>query len=144
MYICTLNKSSLHQSPPFNGQKQEPLFLLNMVFFEIIQNTAIVYALFELFMSVTPLLWVGVAAGVVVGWAWKPKWANLDGVGDWFTSIMPSPLFPPFNGISFPIEFSSVQNLTSVNFQFPGFISWSFQKEVPEFTHAPRLVFGTP
>nr|GMD94857.1 START domain-containing proteins involved in steroidogenesis/phosphatidylcholine transfer [Ipomoea batatas] len=103
------------------------------------QNTAIGYALFEVFMCITPL-WLAVAAGVVVGWAWKPKWANLDGAGDWFTSVvMPSPSFPlSFNGISFPTHFASVQNLTSVNFQFPSFISGSFDKQVPEFTHAPR------
>nr|GMD97552.1 START domain-containing proteins involved in steroidogenesis/phosphatidylcholine transfer [Ipomoea batatas] len=68
-------------------------------------------------MCITPL-WLAVAAGVVVGWAWKPKWANLDVIGDWFTSVKPSPSIPSsFNGISFPTPFASVQNLTTVNFQ---------------------------
>lgn len=30
----------------------------------------------ELLMFMTPL-WVAVIVGVLVGWAWKPKWANL-------------------------------------------------------------------
>ncbi|KFK33976.1 hypothetical protein AALP_AA5G086000 [Arabis alpina] len=35
----------------------------------------------DLFLFVTPI-WIAVAAGVLVGWVWRPKWAYLTGDGD--------------------------------------------------------------
>ncbi|VFQ68730.1 unnamed protein product [Cuscuta campestris] len=83
-------------------------------------------------MSMTPL-WFAVAVGVLVGWAWKPHWVNLDGAANWAASIVPtSSALPSLSGIGIPIDLGSVQNFTSVNFQLPGFITWNFEKEPSE------------
>ncbi|KAG5563590.1 hypothetical protein RHGRI_006136 [Rhododendron griersonianum] len=45
-------------------------------FFEILQRPTIWDVLTELMFFMAPL-WVATIVGVVVGWAWKPKWVNL-------------------------------------------------------------------
>ncbi|XVE58181.1 hypothetical protein DITRI_Ditri04bG0149700 [Diplodiscus trichospermus] len=46
------------------------------VFLEILTKPTFGEAFSELMMFITPL-WVAVIVGVLVGWAWKPNWANL-------------------------------------------------------------------
>ncbi|XP_022722159.1 uncharacterized protein LOC111279443 [Durio zibethinus] len=46
------------------------------VFMEILRKPTLGDVLSELMMFIAPL-WVAVIVGVFVGWAWKPKWANL-------------------------------------------------------------------
>lgn len=43
---------------------------------EILQRPTIGGVLGELMLFVSPV-WIAVIIGVLVGWAWKPKWANL-------------------------------------------------------------------
>lgn len=52
--------------------------------FEIFQKPSIGDVLLELMVFTTPI-WVAIVVGVLVGWAWKPKWANL--CRDSFSSI---------------------------------------------------------
>lgn len=44
---------------------------------EILQRPSIGEVILELGMFMAPI-WIAVVFGVLVGWAWKPKWANLD------------------------------------------------------------------
>lgn len=44
---------------------------------EILQRPSIGEVILELGMFMAPI-WIAVVVGVLVGWAWKPKWANLD------------------------------------------------------------------
>lgn len=48
---------------------------LGSVLLEILQRPTIGEVLSEILIFVIPL-WVAVAVGVLVGWAWKPKWAS--------------------------------------------------------------------
>lgn len=48
---------------------------LGSVLLEILQRPTIGEVLNEILIFVIPL-WVAVAVGVLVGWAWKPKWAS--------------------------------------------------------------------
>lgn len=43
---------------------------------EILQRPTIGGVLGELMLFVAPV-WIAVIVGVLVGWAWKPRWANL-------------------------------------------------------------------
>lgn len=45
-------------------------------FLEILQKPTIGDVLLELMALMTPI-WAAIVVGVLVGWAWKPKWANL-------------------------------------------------------------------
>ncbi|CAN4127108.1 unnamed protein product [Withania somnifera] len=44
---------------------------------EILQRPSTGEVIIELGMFMAPI-WIAVVVGVLVGWAWKPKWANLD------------------------------------------------------------------
>lgn len=48
---------------------------LGSVLLEILQRPTIGEVLSEILIFVIPL-WVAVAIGVIVGWAWRPKWAS--------------------------------------------------------------------
>ncbi|KAL3834889.1 hypothetical protein ACJIZ3_009625 [Penstemon smallii] len=47
------------------------------VFLEILQRPTIGDMVLELMVFMAPI-WIAVVVGVLVGWAWKPKWANLN------------------------------------------------------------------
>lgn len=49
---------------------------LSLVLLDILQKPSMVDVISELMMLIAPL-WIAVIAGILVGWAWKPKWANL-------------------------------------------------------------------
>ena len=46
-----------------------------MALFGVLERATVVDILGELAMFIAPL-WIAVIFGVIVGWAWKPKWAN--------------------------------------------------------------------
>ncbi|XP_047315704.1 uncharacterized protein LOC124919502 isoform X1 [Impatiens glandulifera] len=82
---------------------------LASILWGILQRPSISDIMMELFVFTIPL-WIAVFIGVLVGWAWKPKWANLAGDG--------------LDSSSFSMGFVSLPNLNSLKLQFPGFISW--------------------
>ncbi|KAL0446559.1 UNVERIFIED_CONTAM: hypothetical protein Slati_1783800 [Sesamum latifolium] len=76
--------------------------------------------MFELMVFMAPI-WVAVLVGVLVGWAWKPKWANLNvdfvdstaNKGGTKKSVI---LLPQFA--------ASIPSLSSLKRQIPSCISW--------------------
>lgn len=86
---------------------------------EILRGSSVVDILGDLFMFIAPL-WIAVIVGVLVGWAWKPKWANFR--RDMLDSLVPndtSALSP-----SLSTCFSSIPSLNSFKFQLPSCIPW--------------------
>lgn len=89
-------------------------------FLEILQRPAIGEVMFELMVFMAPI-WIAVLVGVLVGWAWKPSWANLNmgfldstaNKGDSNESAM---MFTQFA--------ASVPSLSSLKRQVPTCISW--------------------
>lgn len=79
---------------------------------EIFQRPSIGDVIAELMMVIAPL-WIAVLVGVLVGWSWKPKWANLYGAID--SSPSSSSLFQQLSG--------SIPSLSSLKLQLPTFIS---------------------
>ncbi|XP_044476782.1 uncharacterized protein LOC123204249 [Mangifera indica] len=69
----------------------------------------------ELFMLIAPL-WIAVIVGVLVGWAWKPKWVNLD-----YRDLVDASLSKVANSSS--IGFASIPSLDFLKFQLPTCIS---------------------
>ena len=49
-------------------------------FLEILQKPTIGDVVLELMALATPI-WAAIVVGVLLGWAWKPKWANSLSVG---------------------------------------------------------------
>lgn len=90
---------------------------------EILQRPTFGEVIFELGMFMAPI-WIAVLVGVLVGWSWKPKWANL-AIDSVPTTHVPS------SGML-------LQNLSSgfstLKFQLPTCISWI--KE----THSPPSI----
>ncbi|KAI3453296.1 hypothetical protein Pfo_009959 [Paulownia fortunei] len=89
-------------------------------FLEIFKRPTIGDVMFELMVFMVPI-WVAVLVGVLVGWAWKPKWANLNvdfldstaNKGETNKSVM---VFPQFA--------ASMPSLSSLKRQVPTCISW--------------------
>lgn len=78
--------------------------------FDILQRPTIGNAMAELMIFMAPL-WIAVIVGVLVGWAWRPQWANL----------------PPKISASHDIvstTFASIPSLNSLKLQLPSCISW--------------------
>lgn len=91
------------------------------VFIEILRKPTIGGVFSELAVFIAPL-WVAVIVGVLVGWTWRPKWANLGGemlydcsASKKTVSAAPSSLLTAFP--SFP-------GLDSIKSQIPNYISW--------------------
>ncbi|KAF7828089.1 StAR-related lipid transfer protein 7, mitochondrial [Senna tora] len=92
------------------------------VFLGILRKSSFVDVSGDLFMFIAPL-WIAVIVGVLVGWAWKPKWANFgrdmidgNGMATNDTSDAPSPSLPTF--------LASIPSLNSFKFQLPSCIPW--------------------
>lgn len=64
----------------------------------------------DLFVFAAPL-WIAVAAGVLVGWVWRPRWAYLS--GDDSKLLSDSPKF--FNFTSFKLPTSILKTSSHVN-----------------------------
>ncbi|KAL7123573.1 hypothetical protein ACP275_01G113400 [Erythranthe tilingii] len=81
---------------------------------EILEKPSVVDVMIELMVFVAPI-WIAVSIGVLVGWAWKPNWAN--------TSNKSVTLFPQFK------------------VQFPACISWISDKD-EEYSPLPPVSAG--
>ncbi|XWS50188.1 hypothetical protein CRYUN_Cryun12cG0067600 [Craigia yunnanensis] len=91
------------------------------VFLEILRKPTIGDVLIELVMFIAPL-WVAVIVGVLVGWAWKPKWANLG--RKMLIDCSASKDSTPVSSESFSTGFGSISSLNLIKFQLPSCISW--------------------
>lgn len=91
------------------------------VLLEILQRPSIGDVLAELVMFSGPL-WIAVIVGLVIGWAWKPKWANL-GRQELDGSMSP-PSFLPGSISEGSFGFASIPSLSSFKPQLPSCISW--------------------
>lgn len=47
-------------------------------FYELLENSTVVGMFTEIFMFPGPI-WLAFFIGIVVGWAWKPRWASFGG-----------------------------------------------------------------
>lgn len=83
--------------------------------FEILQRPTIFDVLTELVAFMAPL-WIAILIGVMVGWAWKPKWVNLS--ADSFDCSKCSSLSSFFGLIP------SIPSLNSLKLQLTSCISW--------------------
>ncbi|OMP02775.1 hypothetical protein COLO4_10831 [Corchorus olitorius] len=91
------------------------------VFLEILRKPTIGDVLSELMMFIAPI-WVAVIVGVLVGWAWKPKWANLS--REMLVDCSGSKDSAPSSSESSSKGFGSISSLNLVKFQLPSCISW--------------------
>ncbi|XWS48715.1 hypothetical protein CRYUN_Cryun13aG0100300 [Craigia yunnanensis] len=91
------------------------------VFLEILRKPTIGDALSELMMFIAPL-WVAVIVGVLVGWSWKPKWANLG--REMLMDCSGSKDSTPASSESSSTGFGSILSLNSIKFQLPSCTSW--------------------
>ena len=91
------------------------------VFLEILRKPTTGDVLSELVMFIAPL-WVAVIVGVLVGWAWKPKWANLG--GKMLIDCSGSKDSTPASSESSSTGFGSISSLNLIKFQLPSCISW--------------------
>ncbi|KAA8526073.1 hypothetical protein F0562_007827 [Nyssa sinensis] len=106
--------------------------------FEILQRPTIGDVFVELFMFMAPL-WVAVFVGVLVGWTWKPQWANLGrDLFDCSASKNSSSLSATSSSNTiFPmpsIGFCSIPSLNSLKLPLPSCISWISQNGVEKDT----------
>lgn len=88
---------------------------LTSVLWEIFNKPTMGDVLRELMMFIAPL-WIAVIVGVLVGWAWKPKWVNL-GCRD----LVDASLSKVSNSSS--IGLASIPSLNFLKFQLPTCIS---------------------
>ncbi|GMJ10926.1 membrane related protein CP5 [Hibiscus trionum] len=91
------------------------------VFLEILKKPTIGDVLSELVIFIAPI-WVAVIVGVLVGWAWKPKWANMG--REMLIDCSSSKDSTPASSDSSSSSFGFVSSLNSIKSQFPSFISW--------------------
>lgn len=91
------------------------------VFLEILRKPTIGDVLSELMMFIAPL-WVAVIVGVLVGWAWKPKWASLG--REMLMDCSGSKDSTPAASESSSSGFGSISSLNLIKFQLPSCIPW--------------------
>ncbi|KAK2664423.1 hypothetical protein Ddye_002997 [Dipteronia dyeriana] len=89
---------------------------LASVLLEILRKPTMGDVLSELMMFMAPM-WVAVIVGVLVGWAWKPKWADLA-----CRDLMDSFASKDSNSSS-SVGFGSIPSLNFLKFQLPTCIS---------------------
>ncbi|KAB2608959.1 hypothetical protein D8674_012127 [Pyrus ussuriensis x Pyrus communis] len=106
---------------------------LASAFLEILRRPTIVEVLGELMMLITPL-WIAVVVGVFVGWAWKPKWANLVG-----RELLDCPITKQKESSSSSSSSQSsstciglIPGLSSLKFQLPSCIPWPADDRNPK------------
>ncbi|KAE8717490.1 putative beta-1,3-galactosyltransferase 6 [Hibiscus syriacus] len=102
------------------------------VFWEILSKPTIGDVLSELLIFIAPM-WAAVIVGVLVGWAWKPKWANLG--REIFMDSSAS------SSESASTGFGSLSNLNFMKLQLPSCFSWSSDDGVQKdsFPLSPTL-----
>ncbi|XP_075640383.1 uncharacterized protein LOC142612147 [Castanea sativa] len=94
------------------------------VLLEILQRPTVFDVLSELLMFIAPL-WIAVLVGVLVGWAWKPRWANI-------LSKDTFPTSPATTTLSTCFAFVPIPSLNSLKFQFPNCIPWTNDNDEKE------------
>ncbi|KAL0313113.1 UNVERIFIED_CONTAM: hypothetical protein Sradi_5710600 [Sesamum radiatum] len=94
---------------------------LASAFLEILQRPTIGDVLFELMVFMAPI-WIAVVVGVLVGWAWKPKWANLN--VDFLDSTAKGGESNNKSRTVLPQFSASMPSLSSLKLQVPTCISW--------------------
>lgn len=105
---------------------------LGSVLLEILQRPTIGEVLSEILIFVIPL-WVAVAVGVLVGWAWKPKWAsNLS--REMLLDSKVSKEAKKEGEFSATTRSSVIPSFNILKFQLPSCVSWvaddgGFQKD---------------
>ncbi|KAB1207758.1 StAR-related lipid transfer protein 7, mitochondrial [Morella rubra] len=72
----------------------------------------------ELMIFIVPL-WLACIVGVLVGWAWRPKWAQ--NLGNYSASKDASPVSPTK---ALSTCFTSILSLSPLKFQLPSCVSW--------------------
>ncbi|KAL2454183.1 Polyketide cyclase/dehydrase and lipid transport superfamily protein [Abeliophyllum distichum] len=93
-------------------------------FLEIFQRPTISDMMIELMVFMAPI-WIAIFVGVLVGWAWKPKWANLNvDVLDCTAKKQESSSSAGL-GMVFS-QFPSIPSKNSLKPQVPSCISWIF------------------
>lgn len=85
---------------------------------EIFQGPTIAGVVGELVMLMVPV-WIAVIVGILVGWAWKPKWANLG--KELLDGSIESPPVSPSSSLA---SRSSIPSFNPLKFQLPSYISW--------------------
>lgn len=85
---------------------------------EIFQRPTIAGVLGELVTLMAPV-WIAVIVGVLVGWAWKPKWANLG-----MELLDGSKESSPVSTASSSTFASSIPSFNPLKMQLPTCISW--------------------
>ncbi|KAK4421415.1 hypothetical protein Salat_2092000 [Sesamum alatum] len=90
-------------------------------FLEILQRPTIGDVLSELMVLMAPI-WIAVVVGVLVGWAWKPKWANMN--VDFLDSTAKGGESNNKSRMVLPQFSASMPSLSSLKLQVPTCISW--------------------
>ncbi|KAK4795301.1 hypothetical protein SAY86_013295 [Trapa natans] len=104
--------------------------------YEVFQRPTISGVVGELVMLMVPV-WIAVIVGILVGWAWKPKWAYLgkellDG------SIESRQVFPSSHSASK----SSILSFNPMKLQFPSYIPWISDDGAKEDFSVPPTAFS--
>ncbi|KAJ9148169.1 hypothetical protein P3X46_030249 [Hevea brasiliensis] len=87
------------------------------ILLEILNRPTLGDALAELVIFMIPL-WIAVIVGVLLGWAWKPKWANLGRV------MLDSSVAKDSDNTVASQASSSIPTLNLFKIQLPSFIPW--------------------
>lgn len=101
---------------------------LASVFLEILRKPTIGDVFSELMVLIAPL-WIAVIFGVLVGWAWKPKWANL---GREMFDCVSSANASGKSETSTSSAIASFPCLNFVKLQLPNYIPWIADDRVRE------------
>ncbi|XAR70115.1 hypothetical protein NMG60_11026873 [Bertholletia excelsa] len=91
--------------------------------FEILQRPTSWDIFTELLMFIAPL-WIAVFVGVLVGWAWKPRWAKLSGDLSDCSALKASPSASPSSSSGLTSSPFYVPSLNSLKSQLSSFIYW--------------------
>ena len=115
--------------------------MLVSVLLEILRRPTIGDVLAELMMFMAPL-WIAVVVGVLVGWTWKPKWANLGREMLDCSSVpsnsSPAPPAASSSTVAAPSSVSaSIPCLNSLKLQLPSCISWIGDDGIDKSLMAP-------
>ncbi|KAF5734368.1 hypothetical protein HS088_TW16G00817 [Tripterygium wilfordii] len=103
---------------------------LASVLLEILGRPTIGDVLSDLMIYMAPL-WIGVIVGVLIGWTWKPTWANL-GWEMLNSSISKASRETASSSSESPIGFGSFSMFDSLKVHLPGYISWTSDDGVPK------------
>ncbi|KAK6948027.1 START domain [Dillenia turbinata] len=119
------------------------------VLLEILQKPSMGDVLAELAMLIAPI-WIAVFVGVLVGWSWKPKWANFGIVRHKLEDTSPSLSVSASDTNNFSsapsssatsLGLASISSLNSLKLQMPSCISWVADTSVRDdpFSVPPTL-----